>query len=163
MQPLVRDPITRDDDRGQIRKENKLVHFLVEEYKGGLNKLSRIPCDPEDYEQLMQLIGYSICGYTELSMISEESKEQSSRTRNRIQTQQQNQGEETMTKLEQEIADIQADCAKRILQALKRAVLGEDVHITVTPSRGSLSDTQINTKTKTLKQAKRVTKQAKKK
>lgn len=57
------------DDKGVIRfVENKIVSFLLDEYKPGLNSLhQRFWSDQEDYEQLMMLIGYSVDGFGSLS------------------------------------------------------------------------------------------------
>lgn len=62
-------------DHNVIRfKENKLVTKLLDNYN--LNKLViEGGYSKEDYEQLMQLIGYSFSGYSELSQISNETWE----------------------------------------------------------------------------------------
>ena len=62
IQPLYK------DDHGVIRfKENKIVCFLVERY--GLNELSSLTFPDEDWEQLAQLIGYSLSGFGDLSYV----------------------------------------------------------------------------------------------
>lgn len=57
--------------------ENKIVSYLLKR-ASDLNELSvmtqRGDFDREDYEQLMGLIGYSIGGYCELSLVSETAK-----------------------------------------------------------------------------------------
>lgn len=69
MQPLAL------DDQGTMRfRPNAIVRYLIDQV--GLNKLHAID-DQEftqaEWEQLMQLIGYSLCGYHELSCVSDES------------------------------------------------------------------------------------------
>ncbi len=70
MQPLVL------DDSEVIRfRSNPIVRYLVDQC--GLTKLHALSEDEKftqaDWEQLMQLIGYSLCGYHELSFVSDES------------------------------------------------------------------------------------------
>lgn len=75
-------PIYKDRDGTARFKENKLVSFLLDYCQGkgmGLNEIVRMPWAKEDYEQVMQLIGYSVGGYDELSMISSESKRRASK------------------------------------------------------------------------------------
>lgn len=70
-QPLIR------DKHGAIRfKANKYVDHLAH---GKLNDLALLDYPQEDYEQLMQLIGYSLSGYCELSGVSEKSKDRAER------------------------------------------------------------------------------------
>jgi len=70
MQPIMM------DDRGVARfRENKYVRFLLDMGPFDLNKLSRLDFPDEDYEQLMQLIGYSVSGYGDLSTVSRSSVE----------------------------------------------------------------------------------------
>ncbi|MGH9388129.1 MAG: hypothetical protein ACRD1Z_00830 [Vicinamibacteria bacterium] len=71
MQPIVL------DEHGVARfKENSLVRYLVDwsTDKGlGLNGLAMLPKIPrEDWEQLAQLIGYSVSGASDLSYMSDE-------------------------------------------------------------------------------------------
>lgn len=54
---------------GRVRFiENKIVSHLVDNYPGNLNTLAAkfMYEEPEDYEQLMMLIGYSLDGFAEL-------------------------------------------------------------------------------------------------
>ena len=53
-------------------KENKIVRFLLDTSKNTLNDLACMPFDNEDWEQLYQLIGYSVSGFGDLSRVSEE-------------------------------------------------------------------------------------------
>lgn len=69
-------PIAIENGRARF-KENKIVSFLLEYCNGrgvGLNELAGMPWNKGDYEQLMQLIGYSVDGYCELSRVSDQSK-----------------------------------------------------------------------------------------
>lgn len=60
------------DAHGTLRfKENKIVRFLLDEYKPGLNHLCQIATS-EDYCQLIQLIGYSHNGTTNMGSMSDE-------------------------------------------------------------------------------------------
>lgn len=72
-QPLVL------DEQGICRfKRNSLVAFLLDFVKERglpLNDMACMPWPAEDWEQLMQLLGYSVCGYCDLLMVSEESKD----------------------------------------------------------------------------------------
>jgi hypothetical protein len=68
MQPLVK------DDQGIVRfKRNAIVDFLARER---LNDLARMDFSAEDWEQLAQLIGYSVAGFSELSYVREELKDE---------------------------------------------------------------------------------------
>lgn len=70
MQPLVK------DDQGVVRfKKNAIVQFLLDDGPNDMNRLARIPFSKEDCEQFYQLIGYSVCGYCDLSTVSSESKD----------------------------------------------------------------------------------------
>lgn len=62
-------PLEKDAD-GKIRfKKNSIVDFLS---KNRLNELSEMDFPQEDWEQLAQLIGYSLTGFSELSYVSDE-------------------------------------------------------------------------------------------
>jgi hypothetical protein len=65
LQPLYRDA------EGEIRfRENKFVRYMLNELRDhgiGLNELSNLQFDDDDWDQLMQLIGYSLDGYGDLS------------------------------------------------------------------------------------------------
>jgi hypothetical protein len=66
VQPLERDNL------GTVRfKENKIVRFLLDNGPFDLNKLGIMDFTDEDREQFAQLIGYSLCGFAELSYVSE--------------------------------------------------------------------------------------------
>lgn len=68
-------PVRRAKD-GVIRfRPNKVVSFLLDwaSSRGmNLNDLARIPFDDDEREQFAQLIGYSVCGFGELSYTSDE-------------------------------------------------------------------------------------------
>lgn len=62
IQPLITDP------KGVTRfKKNRIVEFLAE---GKLNELAAMGFSNEDFEQLAQLIGYSLDGFGTLSYVS---------------------------------------------------------------------------------------------
>ena len=59
-------PLEKTED-GTIRfKPNMIVSLLLETSKFDLNDISRMPFSNDDYQQLMQLIGYTVSGYSEL-------------------------------------------------------------------------------------------------
>lgn len=73
IQPLAK------DEKGVLRfKENTLVRALLDHGQAtgfGLNELACKFCTPEhadDWQQLAQLIGYSLSGYGELSYVSDD-------------------------------------------------------------------------------------------
>ena len=70
MQPIVK------DDRGVVRFQvNSIVRTLLDESQErgfGLNNLVARYFSQADWEQFYQLIGYSLSGYHELSMVSDE-------------------------------------------------------------------------------------------
>lgn len=62
IQPLYVDP------SGILRfKQNAIVNFLLEAGPYDMNKLALMPFSDEDRCQFAQLIGYSLCGYCELT------------------------------------------------------------------------------------------------
>jgi hypothetical protein len=69
MQPFIK------DEQGIVRfRENAIVRDLVDgKIEGSLNEIYPLvhagTYTMEDYRQLMQLIGYSLCGYHELSCV----------------------------------------------------------------------------------------------
>ncbi len=78
MQPVVK------DERGVLRfKGNAIVQALLRESTllgFGLNRLSEgEDFTQADWEQFYQLIGYTLAGYHELSMISDDSALQASK------------------------------------------------------------------------------------
>lgn len=55
---------------GVIRfKKNRIVDFLLDEYKPGLNRLAEQGFSNEEFEQFAQLIGYSVDGFGTLSYV----------------------------------------------------------------------------------------------
>jgi hypothetical protein len=72
MQPLVKDP--KGGRRGVVRfRGNAVVQYLLDEGGLSLNDLAKVDFPQEDLEQFAQLIGYSLCGYHELSYVSDDS------------------------------------------------------------------------------------------
>lgn len=66
MQPVV------DVDGVHRFKQNSLVRYLVDSHPDGLNALDLQHFSNEDWEQLAQLIGYSVSGFGGLSYASED-------------------------------------------------------------------------------------------
>jgi hypothetical protein len=64
-------PIGWEEDVIRFKK-NAIVDFLLDAGPYDLNKICCMPFSKEDYTQLMQLIGYSVSGYGELSTSPEE-------------------------------------------------------------------------------------------
>lgn len=65
-------PVLVDKD-GVVRfKRNKIVEFLLDAGPFDMNNLALMPFDDEDREQFAQLIGYSVCGFAELSYVSDD-------------------------------------------------------------------------------------------
>lgn len=59
-------PLAKDTD-GVIRfVPNKIVRFLLDAGPFDMNQLALMPFSDEDREQFAQLIGYSLCGLSEL-------------------------------------------------------------------------------------------------
>lgn len=65
LQPLA------PDDHGTVRfKENAIVRYLLDAGPFDLNVLAGMDFSREDWEQLAQLIGYSLSGFGGLSYVS---------------------------------------------------------------------------------------------
>ena len=69
MQPIGFDGCSnKHSPHGVIRfKPNAIVRFLLDAGPFDLNQISCMNFSDEDYTQLMQLIGYSVSGYGDLS------------------------------------------------------------------------------------------------
>ena len=66
LQPVVM------DEHGVIRfKPNKIVEHLLRNGKINLNEIALLGFDAEDLQQLAQLIGYSLDGYSDLSYVDD--------------------------------------------------------------------------------------------
>lgn len=64
---------TEVDRHGTIRfRANAIVRRMLDEGPWTLNDIARWGCNDGDYEQLMQLIGYSLGGFCELACASQE-------------------------------------------------------------------------------------------
>ena len=60
------------DKHGTVRfKQNAIVNYLLDNGGIDLNDLAVIDFSQEDQEQFAQLIGYSLCGFSELSYVSD--------------------------------------------------------------------------------------------
>ncbi|MGE4195942.1 MAG: hypothetical protein AB7G11_02305 [Phycisphaerales bacterium] len=65
-------PIERDD-RGALHfKENAIVRYLFDHGDISLGDLAVMPYSNEDRVQFVQLIGYSLGGFSELSYVSDD-------------------------------------------------------------------------------------------
>lgn len=64
------------DEHGVMRfKSNAIVEHLLgvgRDHNNGLNELSRMDFSKEDWQQLAQLIGYSLSGYGELNYVDDD-------------------------------------------------------------------------------------------
>jgi hypothetical protein len=68
MQPFVK------TDQGTVRfKRNAIVRYLLDHGGIDLNQIAEESFSQNDLEQFAQLIGYSLCGYHELSYVSDKS------------------------------------------------------------------------------------------
>lgn len=66
-QPLIK------DEHGTTRfKQNAIVRYLLDAGPFNLHDLALLPFSDEDRIQLAQLIGYSLCGFSELPYVSDE-------------------------------------------------------------------------------------------
>lgn len=52
-------------------KSNAIVRLLLDDGKYDMNRLALLPFSDADREQFAQLIGYSVCGFNELSYVSD--------------------------------------------------------------------------------------------
>ena len=67
VQPLVY------DEHGTLRfKKNAIVRFLLDNGNFDLDKLERMNFTDGDWEQFLQLIGYSVSGFGEWACVTEE-------------------------------------------------------------------------------------------
>jgi len=64
--------IVRDSDGTFRFRKNEIVRYLLDCGPSDMNHLAIIPFAKEDREQFAQLIGYSVCGFSELSYASDE-------------------------------------------------------------------------------------------
>ena len=70
MQPII------VDEQGTKRfKSNEIVEHLLGSFPGNLNSLVRTNFPQDAWDQFYQLIGYSVCGYCELSKVSDKAKD----------------------------------------------------------------------------------------
>lgn len=68
-------PLKKDDKGTERFKANGIVVYLLEVCRQAkicdLNTLAMLPFDIEDRVQLAQLLGYSACGFGELSYVTD--------------------------------------------------------------------------------------------
>jgi divalent metal cation (Fe/Co/Zn/Cd) transporter len=76
-------PIGWDSSKIIRFKVNKIVELLLDTSKLDLNDIAMMNArgifNKDDYDQLMQLIGYSVCGYSDLSSSPEETVKEANR------------------------------------------------------------------------------------
>lgn len=80
-------PIELDETGTPRFKVNEIVRFLVDWGRSrgmGLNELAAMPFKREDFEQLAQLIGYSVSGFGDLSYASDEVVEAADKEASRL-------------------------------------------------------------------------------
>ncbi len=70
----VLQPIVKDEGVFQRFHRNEIVRFLLEAGPYDLTKLGLMPFNNEDRVQLVQLIGYSVNGFSELDYVPDEAK-----------------------------------------------------------------------------------------
>ena len=64
------------DAQGTRRfRANPIVRWLLDAGPFDMNTIAVTPFSDEDREQFAQLIGYSVCGFAELSYVSDEAVE----------------------------------------------------------------------------------------
>lgn len=65
-------PIEKDEHETPRFKRNEIVRYLLDAGPFDLSQLAALPFSQEDREQFMQLIGYSVSGFTDLDFVSKE-------------------------------------------------------------------------------------------
>lgn len=65
-------PIAKDSAGTPRFKENKIVSYLLDHGGFDLNDIAKLDFSTDDREQFAQLIGYSLCGFSELSYVTED-------------------------------------------------------------------------------------------
>jgi hypothetical protein len=75
MSELPLQPLALDEDGVMRFQANAIVRYLLDAGPFGMNDLANIPFSVEDQEQFAQLIGYSLCGFRELSYVRDETYE----------------------------------------------------------------------------------------
>lgn len=65
-------PLEKDSDNILRFKHNAIVRFLLDSGPFDLNQLASRPFSQEDREQFVQLIGYPLAVFSELSYVSNE-------------------------------------------------------------------------------------------
>ncbi len=74
-------PLIRGRDKVVRFKPNKIVEFLLDAGHFSMNQLAMMEFSVEDREQFAQLIGYSLCGFGELSYVRDKTLDRVSRQR----------------------------------------------------------------------------------
>lgn len=76
--PHPMQPVGLDEENRARFKQNDIVRFLYDFSRGkgmGLDELAGMPWGQDTWDHFHQLIGYSVDGYSELSLVSAEAKE----------------------------------------------------------------------------------------
>ena len=63
-------PIIKDKHKIERFKANEIVRYLLDNGGINMNDLAMLPFSDEDRVQFAQLTGYSVCGFSELSYVS---------------------------------------------------------------------------------------------
>lgn len=65
-------------------KANKVIQWLFDTGKLDLNAMAMQNFSKQDTEQIAQLLGYSVCGYSDLSYATKKSKDQAWEIMNKL-------------------------------------------------------------------------------
>ena len=84
---------TYDDQRVVLDSEgtprfckNRIVRFLLQQGGFKISTLMDMPWDAKEIEHFYQLIGYSVGGFGELNLISDEAKERADKAAEELET-----------------------------------------------------------------------------
>jgi len=72
-------PIKTDTHGVRRFKENKIVRYLLDAGPFDMNHLAILPFSKDDHAQFAQLIGYSVCGFGDLSYVDDETFERATK------------------------------------------------------------------------------------
>lgn len=64
-------PVYRDEHKVARFQENAIVAYVIRNGNIDLNKIATMDFSKEDQQQVAQLIGYSLSGYSELSYVTD--------------------------------------------------------------------------------------------
>lgn len=70
IQPIV------TDSEGVLRfHPNRIIRYLFDSGRLDLNEIAAMDFDPADREQVCMLLGYSVYGFSDLSFVSEQTRD----------------------------------------------------------------------------------------